>query len=538
MIKCKRIMILMFGAVLLTAQADLPERLLHYRPGDWISYPVLRYVSSAALGDEFVYFGTTGGILRYQFFERTWYWPFTESDGLQNGRIQNLIYDFNTGFLWCATETGIISFREPSSEYWRNISNAMQGEIRRLGIGNKYIWAEDQTGYHSIDRTSGSVWPVSAAEMRKDQVRWAEKNGSGIDSRFFVDPAYMILENGIQDANFREYPFTDAVQDQYNHRWLGTWGLGTAIAEMDMLTLTFHQIGPYASDIQVMAWDEHGMWMGGLPDSETPHGITYWDMADNTWRYYESVLLSGLRSDAVNSIAVDGIHVWFGTLNGLAKYDSDRDTWKTYSQQNNLWDERITCLALDDSTLWVGTVYGINRIDLNSNRIKKITDERLVHSHIFEMDVDPEGAWAATDRGIYRYLSMENRWQFMEGYGGMLTYTVTAVAVYGPEVWFGTDDGVEIYNKESKQWTGFPSVHYPTGSHIHTILPDDTAVWFGTDQGVLKYIREEDRWHAYTTDDGLLDNDVRWILLDGDDIWFGTARGLTKFFWNAPYRID
>jgi len=535
--KYRQITTLLVIASSLAAQADLPESLLHYRPGDWISYPVLRYVSSVALGNEYVYFGSTGGILRYQFYEKFWDWPFTESDGLQNGFIHNLIYDFSTGFLWCTTDAGV-SFREPASEYWRNISDAIPEKIDGIGVGNGYVWTKSRNTYHQIDRITGFVWPSSEPEMKKDQVEWTEIKDSGIDNRFFTDPPYMILENGIQDENFREYRFTDAVQDQFSNRWLSTWGAGAAFAKMDMLTLNLVQTGPFAPDIQMMAWDKNGMWMGGLPDSEIAHGISYWNMIKNTWHYFEAAFLSGLRSDAVNAIAVDDPNIWFGTQNGLSKYNRDEDIWTTYSQQNNLWDERITSLALDDSTLWVGTEYGINRVKLNGNIIQKIRDERLIHRHIFEIDTDPEGLWAATDRGIYRYLSEENQWHFMQGYGGMLTYTVTAVAVYDDEVWFGTDDGVEMYNKRSEQWTGFPSAHFPTGARIQTILPDETAVWFGTDQGVLKYIREEERWHTFTKKDGLLDNDVRWILLDGDDIWFGTARGLTKFFWNAPYRVD
>jgi ligand-binding sensor domain-containing protein len=120
----------------------------------------------------------------------------------------------------------------------------------------------------------------------------------------------------------------------------------------------------------------------------------------------------------------------------------------------------------------------------------------------------------------------------------MALLEVTAVSVYGDEVWFGTDDGVEMLDQASGVWKGFPAAHFPTDENMHVILADSQAVWAGTDNGVLKYNREEDRWRLFSTEDGLAGNSVRWILPDGDTIWFGTDRGLTRFYWNAPYRMD
>ena len=519
------------------AQADLPERLFHYRPGDWTSYQVSRYVSSLTLGNEFVYFGTTGGIWRYQFFEHTWYRPFTESDGMASSNVQDVLYDFDTGFLWCVTDAGI-SFHEPATEYWRNISGTRFGDILDFGLGREYVWVKTRTGYFRIDAITGFIWASTTTPGSADQIRWSEKMEAGIDQQYFVDADYLIVQDGIQDAHLRVYSFTDAVQDQFNNRWLGTWGLGTAHAKTNMLDLNFHQIGPYAPDIRAMAWDEDGMWMGGFPDSETPHGITYWNMNEDTWHYHEAIYLPGLRSDAVTAIVVNGPDIWLGTSYGLAKYNTETGEWRTFSPQHNLWDREITSLAMNDSVLWAGTIYGINRIKLDGHIIEKVRDKQLVHLHIFQLEVDEEGVWAGTDRGIFRYRANEKEWRFKKGYGGMLTHDITAVAAYGNEVWFGTDDGIEMINKRTGEWTGYPTAHFTTGDYIYTILPDDQAVWFGTDQGLLKYIRDEDRWRLFTVDDGLPDNVIQWILLDGDDLWLGTPRGLTRFYWNAPYRVD
>ena len=60
-----KVIFLIFVVLGLKAQ-ELPDREIHYRPGDWISYPVTRFITSIALGHQYTYFGTTGGITRYE----------------------------------------------------------------------------------------------------------------------------------------------------------------------------------------------------------------------------------------------------------------------------------------------------------------------------------------------------------------------------------------------------------------------------------------------------------------------------------------
>ncbi|MGB2989182.1 MAG: hypothetical protein WBC98_04420, partial [Candidatus Zixiibacteriota bacterium] len=43
-----------------------------YLEGDWVSYSVFRYVTSIAYDFDQVYFGTTGGVTRYDRFNHHW----------------------------------------------------------------------------------------------------------------------------------------------------------------------------------------------------------------------------------------------------------------------------------------------------------------------------------------------------------------------------------------------------------------------------------------------------------------------------------
>ena len=522
---------------------EILDRTIHYRPGDWISYPVTRFVTSIALGHQYTYFGTTGGISRYDFYSHRWEHPFTVSDGLEDDRIRVVAYDFETGTLWCATEVGL-SYWITSAEEWRNLSYQRLGvdPVTSIGSGKKYLWLESSGKIYRGDRTATIFWKATQEEEAEDDVQWngsrAENGGESLPDLFAQGGYVYSLDGFIQDVELRQFHITKTFQDAFLNLWLGTWGLGGGVADMRTSYLELLPYGPYSSEVDFMAWDEEGMWMGGRRSPGDPHGITWWDMERNEWIYFEATFLSGLRSDEVSSIAPDMRFVWFGTHEGLARYDKDKDAWRVYSVHDNLWSNRVTSVVRGEGVLWVGTESGINRILLPAVAVEQIRDKRLTHAWIYQLEVDGRNVWAGTDRGIFWYADETAEWEYIPGYGGILGQNVTAISVWEDEVWFGKDDGVEVYDKKSNSWRGFPEAHYPTGGIINTILADSGAVWVGTEEGILKYLKRENRWRRFTTYDGLLDNSVRWILLDGDYVWLGTGRGLTRFYWNAPYRTD
>jgi ligand-binding sensor domain-containing protein len=537
-----RLIVLIIGVSLLEAQ-ELPDREIHYRPGDWISYPVTRFVTSIALGHQYTYFGTTGGIARYDFYRHRWDHPFTMSDGMGDDNIHVVAYDFSSGYLWCVTDAGL-SYHIPSSEEWLNLTylDLRIDWVSAVGIGREHFWLKSSGGLLKGSRHGGPFWDASQEEESRDDVRWfgnAGENGSEIPDFLFMEDGYSFFPEGyIQDIDLRQFDITGFEQDQFNNLWMATRGLGSGVADIRTSSLELLPYGLFTSIVNVMAWDEAGMWIGGRSASEEQGGITWWDMDNGEWVYFEAPLITRLRSDLVTAIQPDTAYVWFGTLEGLARYDKYRDTWKGFSVHNGLWEDEITSLAMGNEILWVGTGSGINRILLPEMVVEQVRDKSLIHRTIHHLETNGNNVWAGTDRGIFRYSGNRKRWEYVPGYEGMVDLEVTAVSVWENEVWFGTDDGIEMYDQETDEWVGYPATHFPTGGVIHNMLADSGAVWVATENGVLKFLKWENRWRRFTVEDGLLDNSVRWILLDGDYVWFGTGRGLTRFYWNAPYRID
>ena len=61
--------------------------------GDWVSWSNFRYVTSVASDYKYLYFGTTGGVMRFNKYMRNFEDPWTESDGLADNWVQRLYYD-------------------------------------------------------------------------------------------------------------------------------------------------------------------------------------------------------------------------------------------------------------------------------------------------------------------------------------------------------------------------------------------------------------------------------------------------------------
>lgn len=116
---------------------------------------------------------------------------------------------------------------------------------------------------------------------------------------------------------------------------------------------------------------------------------------------------------------------------------------------------------------------------------------------------------------------------------------VTAVAVTPTEVWVGTDKGLAVLNRQTKQWT----VHTRTStngklpSNEITALARDSRgrIWIGTaKKGVVRVSRLN--WDLFDVNNELPGSIINCIYaepsghgLDDDNIWIGTPRGLARY---------
>lgn len=496
-----------------------------YREGDWISYSVFRYVTSLAMDFDYVYFGTTGGVIRYDKYENKWKPPFTTSDGLPDNWIRNIACDPDRNEIWVDTYAGSAMYQPVFREWYSEFDFP-----RHL--------ARSDTSHLSLPN-------------------------------FFMEFGLTLLpDRSIMDSYFNQYRITDYLKGDFDDLWIATWGLGAGVANLRHLQLKMFKFGLYDKDVKAILIDEDDMWFGGSGFFYRSQGITRYNRKSGSWDYYSAPDTPSLVSNQVNAIEAGEKFVWFGTEDGLVRFDKKRSDWKSYNTFKGLPDNEVTALDADGDILWIGTRLGLAFYVAKKDSIGKVNDPLLKGIYIYSILADSDFVWVGTERGVYTLDKSKRMWYRFSTPDNLLFGHVRSIAkssVYDQsiqhesgnsldsssqdstarktysgkdEIWFGTDMGILGYNPVTDERMVYQSkIDFPE-LHVIKLVCDKRYLWVATENGVLRLDRKRQFWEKYTTEDGLLDNFVQDVALDGDYIWFGTPQGVTRFFWNNPRLRD
>jgi ligand-binding sensor domain-containing protein len=508
-----------------------------YREGDWVSYSVFRYVTSIALDFDHVYFGTTGGVTRYDRFDKKWETPFTKSDGLPDSWIKNIAYDPGTNEIWVDTYAGPAMYQPIFREWSREFDfpeNLSKSDTSDLNLPH-----------------------------------------------LFMDYGLTFLPNTyIMDFKLNQYEITDYLKGDADELWVGTWGLGAGLAYLNSLQLKMLTFGLYDKDVKVMLIDGDDMWFGGLGSGSaySSQGITRYNRPSGTWSYFSTIYIPFLVSNQVNVMEADPKFVWFGTEDGLARFNKKDNSWRSYNTFKGLPDNEVTALNEYDGILWIGTRLGLAFCDVKKDSIRRVDHPLLKGLYVYSILSDSDFVWVGTNRGIYTLDKGKRTWYRFSTPEGLVFGQVRSIAKYSAygdslsalaesttagegetkdslhsssqnssgkntysgkdEIWFGTDMGILGYNPVTDERTVYQSgINFSEVSVIKLVC-DKRYVWVATNSGVLRLDKKLQVWTRYATEDGLLDNFVQDLVLDGDYIWFGTPQGATRFYWNNPRLRD
>jgi ligand-binding sensor domain-containing protein len=487
-----RFYLLVIISLLISGQ---PSEASRYQPGDWVSYTNFRYITSIAMDDRNFYFGTTGGVLRYDHWKDRWETPLTTSSGLLDNYITDVAVDDTYHQIYFRTRRGICYY-DPVFEDWKTSSH-----------------------FPSVPSNSNFQYPDLYPEFGLNFYR--EERG-----------AYLT------DSYLRRYPLTAHVIDSWGNLWIGTAGLGAGQASLRTGRLKMLKYGPLEKNVAAMAFDGEHLWLGGVNMWDGPTGIVRADRELQNWEYFESRYLNELRSDDVTSFAVGEKKVWVGTLYGLARYDKERENWLTYTTFHGLADDWVTDVVLDKGIVWVGTSMGASIVDAQGDSVLAAEVPAIGRQKIYDIEADAEFVWFGAQEGVYALDKTRKVWKKFTSPDGTIEQPVTAISSFEDEIWFGTAAGITVYKQSTGTWKWYSGHHHLGAGYIICLEAGKKAVWAGTATGLWKLRRQTGLWRSFTVDDGLLDNVVQAILLDGDYIWLGTSEGLTRFFWNNPMRID
>ena len=467
----------------------------NWRPWDWASWTSFRFVTCAASDFRYVYFGTTGGVLRYNKFSREFEEPWTVSDGLTDGYVRNIYYDQSNDELVFQTRAGVCRYNVTFDK-----------------------WFE------------GGEFTNSPESVYLPPEKY---------QNFFLDFGYSFLpKNEIQDVYLRQYQVTFGFQDDPQEIWLGTWGLGLARGNTVTGQMKFVPFGLDEKNVQALYLDGDLIYVGGAGFSAPARGVTIYDRQKKTWEYWEPSSSFNFYSADVTVIAGDNQCIWLGTKTGLVRYNKKEQRFYTFTRSWGLWENEITALKSDGKNLWIGTARGLNVYEAGQDSVIKVQMPGINRVYVYTIEVDSQTVWVGTDQGVYRLdLQEKTREKFIDPFG-MVNTRVNHILKYQDQIWFATRLGILQYDKTVNKYKVYSQGVDLPGGEVLKIAVHPLAIWGATTNGAIKLDRSTNLWHLYTEFDGLLDNYVQCLVQEEDYVWFGTPEGLTRFYWNVPGRVE
>lgn len=213
-------------------------------------------------------------------------------------------------------------------------------------------------------------------------------------------------------------------------------------------------------------------------------------------------LEKGLSQNSIHSIIQDQEgYMWFGTWDGLNKYDGKKFT--IYNREDGLSNQTILALFQSaDGMIWIGTEEGLNTFNPINGMIRSY----------FHNSKDTS--------------SISSNWinQIFEDHLG--------------RIWIATSRGLNLYNKATDSFLQFLNTERDNTSirsnWINKMAQEDESnYWFATRYGLIRYnsiTKVITRYYHKPGDPGsLCSNVINTLFIDSrGNLWIGTERGLSK----------
>ncbi len=459
-----------------------------------------------------LWFGTWWGVSRY---DGKTFTPFGAKDGLAGDRVFSILQD-REGHLWFSTSNGVSRYDGKAFTTFTTKNG--------LGSNEAYSIFQDREGHLWFGTSNG----VS---------RYDGKTHSTSSGQAFT--TFTALRDGLAGNGV-----FSILQDREGHLWVGTDG-GVSRYDWESFTTFTARDGLAGNVVFSMLQDREGhLWFG------TSNGVNRYDgKASSTLRQAQGsgqsfttfTIKDGLANNEAHSIFQDREgHLWFGTSNGVSRYDGKSFT--TFTTKDGLEGNRVFSIFQDrGGHLWFGTSNGVSRYDGKS--FTTFTTNIPAHNSVISILQDRDGnLWfGAFGGGVSRYdgkthsTGSGQAWKTFTTKDGLADDVVYSIFQDREgHLWFGTVNGVSRY--DGKDFITFTIQDGLAHNRIGSILQDrEGYLWFGTlGGGVSRY--DGQNFQTLTQQDGLADNRVVSIFQDREgNLWFGTVSGgVTRFRPPAP----
>ena len=521
----------------------------------------------------FVWIGTDQGISRFDKSDQTWVYFRAAKSGLVADEITTTLVDGKQ--IWIGTHLGLNRYDNTTGE-WTAFSTRLGlagNRITDLAADPSYVWVGTEAGLSRYNKSDGSWHTIP--ELGTVPILATVQN----DRTLAVSTEHGIYlrddELGWRQLQIKPEHPSDTIVLDGKLLWLGGWrhivrhdlqsGQTRKFTEDDAQGLSRTRVNDIKNSLRYIwvATDggiykynkEDGTWWSYAPSRErgstevladrnilaiavsdeflffgTPNGISRYDKVADSWLNYS--VNDGLIHRYVSSLAWDGEFLWAGTHGGLSKYSLGSDLWTNFTRTEGLCDNRINAIVADENVMWIATLAGVSRFDTHAGTWQTFTTEDgLPHNVVWTVAIDGDKVWFGTNDGAARYDPTEDKWQVYTTVDGLINNLVNSINIDGKYTFLTGPSGVTIYDTEIGSLSPYSRKDGLVASEAKSIGSKEKYHWIGTIDGITLYNQITDLSRDFTVAEGLPSDNIRVVAVDEDEIWFGTDAGLARHHW-------
>jgi ligand-binding sensor domain-containing protein len=317
-----------------------------YTTADGLPRSHITAIAVGPSGDK--WFGTIDGVIRFDGLN----WELYTTGSLVGNRVQAIAVD-DVNQKWFGTERGVSKFDGATWTTYTSADGLVSDQVRAMAIdqvGHKWFGTDE-----GVSQFDGQAWTTytTVDGLVNNQVKAIAIDQAG--HKWFGTAGGVSQFDG---ATWTSYTTTHGLAgdvvtaiaiDEAGTKWFGT---ENGVSRFDGQTWQVFTTGHSLSDQQVtsIAIDQtEQVWVGFGGNGR---GISLFD--GQRWSDYTDQIV-GYNFDFILSVAVDqAAHKWFGTLNGVVKFDNHDSTIYTYA--DGLASNRVIAMAVDQNGhVWLGT---------------------------------------------------------------------------------------------------------------------------------------------------------------------------------------
>ncbi len=296
--------------------------------------------------------------------------------GLTRFWVNSITLD-SLGRLWFGTGNGVLLDSVPAT-------------------GNKWLL------YSRNDSSASSNYSITEIAFDKQGNAWVATFGDGVLLLNFTDAAFQpakdtlvwtdfTIANGLAGDTVRAVAI-----DTSGNKWFSTSGGIAERKKNDTLWYKYNNLGLTNDTITCISLFNKALWIGTFRE-----GIFKFDST-----IHQEYNAGNVKGNVIYASAVDGQgNIWYGTANGVLKFDGS--TWTTYPAAitNGLINNSVFSVAVDHyGNKWFGTAAGVSEFD-GKNWTSYTTNNGLQSNTVLAILADKQNnIWFGTNEGISELL--------------------------------------------------------------------------------------------------------------------------------------